>query len=184
MPSSLKRLVSLFTWRRANPGADDLYAEIMAQTRLPIYYQRLGVPDTLEGRFVMLSLHLFGVLHRLRGEGDQAASTAQALSNIFSNDMETVLREIGTSDLKVPKKVRKLIAQGATLIEGYEQTLDAGDGGIEQEIAAALPLDQSDAEATAAKLGPYVTKLLQSLESQPVERLCSGRVEFPNVSGE
>ncbi len=53
---------------RNRTDAAKLYGAIVAQARLPVFYQRLGVPDTLEGRFLVLSLHLFAVLHRLKAE--------------------------------------------------------------------------------------------------------------------
>ncbi|WP_280138553.1 ubiquinol-cytochrome C chaperone family protein [Methyloceanibacter methanicus] len=166
----------------------------MAQARLPIYYQRLGVPDTLNGRFVMLSLHLFAVLHRLKEAGGQdaaktrtapqtmARATAQALSDRFAADMETVLREIGTGDLAVPKKVRKLVAQGASLLEGYERAVAAGGDALEVAIADALPLDASPARAASAQLTPYMSQVLQDLSAQPLEAICKGRIRFPELS--
>ena len=62
-------LPSFTKWRRDDRNAAKLYGSIVAQARLPIFYQGFGVPDTLEGRFLVLSLHLFAVLHRLKAEG-------------------------------------------------------------------------------------------------------------------
>ena len=192
MPWSLKPLADFLPlgkpWGSGAPHANDVYDAIMAQARLPIYYQRLGVPDTLNGRFVVLSLHLFAVLHRLKGAGGQEAATAsamaQALSDRFAADMETVLREIGTGDLAVPKKVRKLVAEGAGLLEGYERAVAEGSDVLEVAIADALPLDNGAARAASAKLTPYVNEVLQELSAQPLHAFCAGRVCFPKISGE
>ena len=70
----------------------------------PFSTRSFGVPDTLEGRFVVLSLHLFAVLHRLKGEGAEARDTVQDLADRFSTDMETVLRELGVGDLASRKR--------------------------------------------------------------------------------
>ena len=192
MTWSLKPLADLLPlgkpWGSGAPHANDVYDAIMAQARLPIYYQRLGVPDTLNGRFVVLSLHLFAVLHRLKGAGGQEAATAsamaQALSDRFAADMETVLREIGTGDLAVPKKVRKLVAEGAGLLEGYERAVAEGSDVLEVAIADALPLDNGAARAASAKLTPYVNEMLEELSAQPLHAFCAGRVCFPKISGE
>jgi cytochrome b pre-mRNA-processing protein 3 len=53
---------------------------------------------------------LFAVLHRLKQEGPAGLGLAQELSDRFSEDMETVLREIGVGDITIPKKMRKLAA--------------------------------------------------------------------------
>ena len=93
-------------WRRKEKTAEKLYGAIVAQARLPVFYQEFGVPDTLEGRFAVLSLNLFAVLHRLKGEGAQGRALSQELADRFKDDMETVLRELGVSDLRIPKKMR------------------------------------------------------------------------------
>jgi cytochrome b pre-mRNA-processing protein 3 len=104
-------------FKASNPDAAKLYGAIVAQARLPVFYQALEVPDTLEGRFLVLSLHLFAVHRRLRAEGEPARGLAQDLADRFSADMDTVLREIGVGDLSVPKKVRKVAAAHAALLE-------------------------------------------------------------------
>lgn len=184
MPWSLKPFADLLPWGRGAPHANDLYDAIMAQARLPIYYQRLGVPDTLEGRFSVLTIHLFAVFRRLKGAGAEAAATAQALADRFVADMDTVLREIGVGDLSVPKKVRKLVAGGAALIEDYDRAVAIGGAALETAIADGLPLDAEAARAASAKLTPYVNALLEDLDTQPIEDICAGRVRFSAIPGE
>jgi cytochrome b pre-mRNA-processing protein 3 len=185
MPWSLKPFANLLPWTKSWGGgashADDLYDAIMAQARLPIYYQRLGVPDTLEGRFSVLTLNLFAVLRRLKGGGAEARATAQGLADRFVTDMDTVLREIGVGDLAVPKKVRKLVAGGANLIEGYDRAAAAGGEELETAIADSLPLDEEEARAVSAKLTPYVNALLEGLKQQPINDICAGRIRFPDI---
>lgn len=86
-------------------AADDTYAAIVGQARHPAFYARFGVPDTLEGRFDMIVLHLWLVLRRLRE--DAPAEAGQALFNRFCADMDGNLREMGVGDLTVPKRMRK-----------------------------------------------------------------------------
>jgi cytochrome b pre-mRNA-processing protein 3 len=124
----LSPLTPLFSWRHKDLGAQKLYGAIVAQARLPVFYQAFGVPDTLEGRFVVLSLNLFAVLHRLKADRE-AQALAQELIDQFSADMETVLREIGVGDISIPKKVRRLAASSAGLLQSYEEALLAGMAG-------------------------------------------------------
>jgi len=181
MALSLKPLAVLLPWRSKSPHADELYGAIVAQTRLPVFYQGFGVPDTLEGRFVVLSLHLFAVLHRLKDTGPEEAAMAQALSDRFTADMETVLRELGVGDLKIPKKVRRLTASGAWLLQSFEMGLGAGDEALEAAIAGALPGDETAARATSARLTPYLKRLVRHLEGEPVQDLCAGRLSYPDI---
>ena len=41
-----------------------LYAAAVAAARDPWFYQALGVPDTLDGRFDLVALHAFLLIHR------------------------------------------------------------------------------------------------------------------------
>ena len=67
-------------------------ARLWRRRGFPFSTRTLRVPDTLEGRFLVLSLHLFAVLHRLKAEEEAALGLAQELTDRFSEDMETVLQ--------------------------------------------------------------------------------------------
>jgi cytochrome b pre-mRNA-processing protein 3 len=174
----LNPLTPLFSWRRRDADAQKLYGSIVAQARLPVFYQVLGVPDTLEGRFVVLSLSLFGVLNRLKTYGAEARALSQQLMNEFSADMETVLRELGVGDLTMPKKVRKLAASSAALLQSYEKAFAEGEGALASTITAALPLDGLSSEAAGERLAHYVTGVIQRLGYQSLSAIRAGNVEF------
>ena len=82
-----------------------IYGMIVTQAREPLFYQDLGVPDTVNGRFDLLLLHLWMVLRRLRRAGD-GRELAQALFDHFCADMDANLREMGVGDLAVPKRMQ------------------------------------------------------------------------------
>ena len=56
-----------------------LYVGVVAQARTPALYEAYGVPDTVEGRFELYTVHVFLLLDRLRGQGSRASETSQAL---------------------------------------------------------------------------------------------------------
>ena len=154
----------------------------MAQARLPVPYQEFGVPDTLAGRFVVLSLHLFAVLHRLKAEGAVALDLAQELIDRFSEDMETVLRELGVSDLKIPKKVRGLAASSASLLQGYEEAFASGDDAVAAAISEALPIEHGAEKAVSRRLAHYLRGIVQHLQTMPLAALRAGDLRFPEVA--
>jgi cytochrome b pre-mRNA-processing protein 3 len=80
---------------KSNPAAA-LYAAIVAAARQPKFYAEWGVPDTVDGRFDMIVLHLYLVLARLR---ENAPELCQALTDTFCTDMDSNLREMGAGDL-------------------------------------------------------------------------------------
>ena len=182
MARSLNPLASLLPWRRKDPHAAEIYGAIVARARLPVFYQGFGAPDTLEGRFVVLTLHLFAVLHRLKSGNAQAFQMAQELADHFTADMETVLRELGISDLKIPKKVRGLTASGAALLRDYEEALSRGEEAFTATIARTLPLEGTSADDAASCLSAYFKEVLRHLEAEPIDDLCAGTLSLPPAS--
>jgi cytochrome b pre-mRNA-processing protein 3 len=168
-------------WRRQEPNAAKLYGAIVAQARLPVFYQELGVPDTLEGRFLILSLHLFAVLHRLKQDEPAAYDLAQELTDRFSADMETVLREIGVGDLSIPKRMRGLAASSAGLLRAYEESLADGDEAVATTITKAMPLDQRPFPAASRRLAYYLKEAMCRLAKQDLAALRAGEVGFPGI---
>jgi cytochrome b pre-mRNA-processing protein 3 len=167
------------TCARADANAAKLYGAIVAQARLPVFYRALAVPDTLEGRFLVLSLLLFAVLRRFKQQGREAQALAQALSDRFSEDIETVLREIGVGDLSIPKKVRRLAASSGALFAAYAEALPAGDAAVAAVIAEALGEPPSDATLSLAH---YLRRVAAALEGQDIAALAAGEVRFAEVA--
>src|SRR6195952_969207 len=82
-----------------------IYGMIVAQAREPLFYRDLGVPDTVNGRFDLLILHLWMVLPRLRPTPG-GVGLSQTLFDRFCEDMDANLREMGVGDLTVPKRMQ------------------------------------------------------------------------------
>ena len=120
-------LKRLFKPRPAQAAGRALYAEIVTQSRTPGLYADLGAPDTVEGRFELYSLHVYLLLERLKGQGEQAGETAQALFDTYLSALDHSLREMGVGDLSVGKKMRKLGEALYGRMTAYEEPLRAGD---------------------------------------------------------
>ena len=173
----LKRLL------RRSKAADDsaiLYGAIVAQARLPAFYRVFAVPDTLEGRFALLGLHLFAALHRLLSGGAEARDLAQSLMDRFTSDMETVLREQGVSDLKIPKTMRRLAGANLARLHAYEEALGKGREALAAEVAAALPMTDDESRIVAVRLAAYVEAMVTGMEAVSLASLREGEVAFPD----
>ena len=87
---------------------ETLYGRIAAASREPGLYLDLGVPDTVEGRFEAVTLHVILVLRRLGGLPGPADEVAQDLVDCFFRHLDASLRELAVGDLAVPKRMNKL----------------------------------------------------------------------------
>ena len=170
--------------RHANRAITDaLYAQIVAAARQTLFYSDWNVPDTPLGRFEMLSLHMFLFQHRLRGEEGAAAEVAQVLIDEFFLDVDHSLRELGISDVGVPKRMKKLAKMFYGRTAAYDDALREDDRAA---LAAALARNiRPDAGAwpEAPLLADYVLEASRQLAAQPSESIVAGKVVFP-VAGQ
>lgn len=155
-----------------------LYGVIVAQARTPRFYAAWGVPDTLEGRFDLLVLHVYLTNRRLAATGPEAASWGQDLLDIFFENMDAGLREYGIGDLAVPKKMRSLAEAYLGRATAYDAALADGD---RSALAAALSRNVygvPDASA-AAELAAYVIAAIERLDGQGMETILAAQRIFP-----
>jgi cytochrome b pre-mRNA-processing protein 3 len=178
MPALLNPLRRLAQWRFRTRNSEKLYGAIVAQARLPAFYRSLPIPDNLQGRFGLLALNLFAVLHVLKEKEGACGPLAQDLVDRFSKDMETVLREMGVSDLAVPKKMRALARSAGGLLEDYEAAFRQGEGAFAMSIASGLQIGPEGPGLTSGALASYVRESIGKIGRQPLAELEAGKVDF------
>src|ERR1700719_304634 len=110
-----------------------IYGMIVTQARLPSFYRDLGVPDTVNGRFDLLVLHLWMVLRRFRS-AEAAANHSQALFDRFCDDMDANLREMGVGDLTVPQRMRAFGEAFYGRVAAYDLALTSGHEPLAQAL--------------------------------------------------
>jgi cytochrome b pre-mRNA-processing protein 3 len=101
-------------------AAERLYAAAVAQARMPAFYRNYGVPDTLDGRFEMIGLHVFLLMRRLKSDGEAGQALAQALCDRFFDDLDRSLREMGAGDLGVGRRVKAMAKAFYGRIAAYD----------------------------------------------------------------
>jgi len=165
--------------RQSGRIASALYGAIVAQSRVPDFYARLGVPDSVDGRFEMVVLHLALVLRRL---GDAADETAKALGqqvfDRFCREMDRSLREMGVGDLSVPKRMKRMAEAYYGRAAAFDAALAAKDG---EALAAAVRRNLlRGAEGAAEAIAAYMAEAADRLEFLSVTDLREGRLAWPD----
>jgi cytochrome b pre-mRNA-processing protein 3 len=168
--------------RQSNRAVTEaLYERIVAAARQKVFYSHWNVPDTPLGRFEMLSLAMFLFQHRLRGETGAAREVAQVLIDEFFMDVEHSLRELGISDVGVPKRMKKLGKMFYGRTAAYADAIERGD---RTALAAALARNvRPDARdwPQADALADYVLRADKGLAAQPTVSICAGVLTFPDA---
>lgn len=170
-----------FTARtRLQRKAGEIYGVIVTQARQPDFYASLGIPDTPAGRYETVVLHLFLVLERLRAEGARAGALSRALIEGFVEDIDDSLREMGTGDTAVGRKVRRAAAGFYERSADYRAALAESDP-LALERALAGNLLAGAEGAPSAALARYVCAAASLLEGQSFDDVSDGRIAFPPV---
>jgi cytochrome b pre-mRNA-processing protein 3 len=153
-----------------------IYGMIVTQAREPLFYRDLGVPDTVNGRFDLLVLHLWMVLQRLRPmEGGSGLS--QALFDRFCDDMDANLREMGVGDLTVPKRMQAFGEAFYGRVAAYDLASAAGEEPLAQALCKNI-LNGAQIE-NARWLTVYVETAVAALAALDEAALQNGSWEFP-----
>ncbi|NIX77625.1 ubiquinol-cytochrome C chaperone family protein [Microvirga terricola] len=169
----------IFSLFRKNPRRTAiavLYTRIATASRAPALYTALGIPDTLEGRFEALSLHVILVLRALRSLPAPAGDVASDLTDAFFQDLDAAHREMGIGDTTVPKRMKKLAGSFYGHADAYEAPLNASD---EAALAAVLGRNACGTEAPATGLARYALAAERGLKEQDLTAILETGPVFP-----
>ncbi len=137
-----------------------LYDAIIAEGRQPIWYENGLVPDTLDGRFDMIAAIFSVVLLRLEKESATAQQTAW-LTELFVNDMDGQLRQIGIGDMIVGKHVKRMMGALGGRLGAYRDALKG-----QHDLKDALQRNLYRGEAVDTEALEFVSEKLRKFFDQ------------------
>ena len=189
----LRRFLNRFL-ARPGAGAEAAYAAIVAQARQPVFYADMGVPDDPAGRFRLIALHVALLMEALlaetdgvRGSKEAREALARAVQERLFDELDASLREMGVSDLAVPKRMRKLAdafyAQHAALRRAL--AAEAPVEALQRALARHIYAETADASGAGA-LAAYVMTARRALADVPLQDVRAGGIPWPEprVQGE
>jgi len=165
--------------RRKADVSNSLYLGAVEQARSQAFFANFGVPDTVDGRFDLIIIHIMLLVRRLRKQGKESADVSQSLLNLMFADMDRNLREMGVGDLSVGKQVKKMAKAFYGRADTWETALDEG---AEKVVAALAETVYRSVEVPAeaiASLAGYMMAADSHLAGQTIEVLVQGDVDFP-----
>lgn len=179
-----KVAMALFSFRKPpdkhapREAADRLYAACVTASRRPALYLAYGIPDTLQGRFEALALHLFPVLYRLMHAPGDDPDLARLVSESFVADMDSAFREMGVGDVTVPKRMHKLYRSFGGRITAYKAALAQGGPALADAIARNVFPDGAT-PGRAEALAQAVRASVEAIRDAPLADLRDGAPPFP-----
>lgn len=159
--------------QKASAGVAPLYEELMRASRQPLLYAELGVADSVEGRLEMLMLHVGLAVHRLSREA-AGRETARKLSELFIDDMERSMREIGYDDSGLKRRLKKVIGAFYGRAEATAAALASDElAKLDDTLVRNVYAGVAD-PLRVARLASHVREFAKRLSDTPVERLAAG----------
>lgn len=129
--SWLNRILGRDNHAAARQQLKPLWQAVVAEARQKDWYLTGQVPDTIDGRFDVLSLVAAHVLLRLEDFGAEGLLAMARFAELFAEDMDGQLREEGHGDVGVGNRVEELVgALGGRLgalraVLNDEETMEA-----------------------------------------------------------
>ncbi|MBB4641863.1 ubiquinol-cytochrome C chaperone family protein [Rhizorhapis suberifaciens] len=151
-----------------------LYNAIVMRGREPHWYAQGGVPDTLDGRFDMIAAILSFLLLRLEGKADHKQESVW-LTEIFVEDMDGQLREIGIGDVIVGKHIGKMMSALGGRLTAYRSAVRGGEG-LEDVLARNLYRGNPPRAEAMSHVVEGLTAFWEALGFAPAEALLEGRL--------
>ncbi len=150
-----------------------LYLAIVARGRAPCWYQA-GIPDTMDGRFEIVAAILAHVLLRLEGDASARLSSTH-LTELFVDDMDGQLRQIGVGDLMVGKHIGKMMAALGGRLGAYRVAQDADQRAqvIMRNIWGEAGADDAH-KAAASDAGGRLNQFADALVAMSVAKITAG----------
>lgn len=174
----------MLTWlnsgRARRQVARSLYGSSVTAARARNFYARWGVPDTVQGRFEMVALHVALVLRRLGTEGLAGQRLGVALTEAFVVDMDDTMREMTFGDLAVPREIKRATAALFDRHTAYLAALAAPtDISLAQALEAQLAYLVAGGRLDAKSLAHYVHSCARALDAQPAQQILAGEIAWP-----
>ena len=137
-----------------------LYRAVVAKGREPAWYRDGQVPDTLDGRFDMIAALLSLVLLRLEREGESGKGPSVLLTEIFIDDMDGTLRQIGIGDYVVGKHVGRMMSALGGRLAAFRAGREPGfRDAVERNIFHEAPPSEAAVAMVAAGLERFAGAL-------------------------
>lgn len=150
------------------------YEHLTQAARRPLFYSDMGVPDTVLGRFEMLTVVLILYFRRTAQSERSGQEIAQEIIDYFFEDIDHSIRELGVGDVGVPKRVKKFARMYYGRLESYAAALDNADlDALKGALRRNIRPDEPDAPDMTA-LATYMIEAEAALRHVSEDQIATG----------
>ena len=168
----MRSIMAMVRPKRADSAS--LYGALVTEARQRGWYLEGGVPDTLDGRFSVLSTIVALAILRLENGGEAAARASVSLTESFIADMDVQMREEGFSDTSLGKQVRHMVGALASRVDRWRKTI-AEELPWDESVRASIHHVGEPTESAMTFAGDALRRLNESLNGASDEAVIAGR---------
>ncbi len=161
--------------------ANCVYRRVVKQARHPWFYSKLNIDDTVEKRSELVILHLFVVSQCFRDDSDFIL-VVRSIMEVWVEDLDRALRALGTGDLVIGLKVKKMVAKTMVRLTEYREAYNLGDEEFYRAVECVFFQGKiTSEEVTCALLVNYIQNVILVMAGYSFEQFMEGEVSFPNL---
>tara|TARA_R110000772_G_scaffold157849_4_gene269084 strand:+ start:1562 stop:2089 length:528 start_codon:yes stop_codon:yes gene_type:complete len=164
----------LFGRKNPNLVMQPLYTAVIAEGRRPDWYEQGAVPDTLDGRFDMIAAIFCAVLIRLE-QTEEAQQETAWLTELFVNDMEGQLRQIGIGDMVVGKRIGEIMGALGGRLGAYREAL-ASNANLDEALTRNLYRGEAPEPAALDFTAKNFVGLYHRLTKTAIDQIMVGNI--------
>ncbi len=161
---------------------DSFYQKIVNVSRNKVFYVKLNVPDTLDGRYDLLALFSIILTFSLSRSGKKGAELSQILFDKIFLDLDLSLRELGAGDAGVHIKIRNMIKSYMGRQKAYCQCFEKNDFvKFEESVIRNIYRNVKKYNNEPKFLVKYCKECIYFFNKKPIEYFLSAQFNFPKI---
>ena len=167
--------------QKINP-IDFLYQQIVDVSRNNVFYTKLKIPDTLDGRYDLLALFSIILIFSLSKSGKKGLELSQVLFDKIFLDLDLSLREMGAGDagvhIKIKNMIRSYMGRQKVYCESFEEDNFIK---LEKSLIRNIYRNSNDYNNEPNLLVKYCIYCIYKFKDKQIEYFISSNFNFPKI---
>ena len=162
---------------------DILYQKIINVSRNKVFYSKLNVPDTLDGRYDLLALFSIILTFSLSRTGEKGIELSQILFDKIFLDLDLSLREMGAGDAGVHIKIKDMIKSYMGRQKSYCDCFESKNFiKLKKSLINNVYRNVNELSHEPDELTKYCKKCIYEFGNKKVDYFLSKKFCFPKVN--
>ncbi len=172
----------LMTKQQKRDLIDNFYQKIVDVSRTKVFYTKLNVPDTMDGRYDLLTLFSIILTFSLSRSGMKGIEISQLLFDKIFLDLDFSLRELGAGDAGVHIKIKNMVSSYMGRQKAYCVCFEKDNyDKLEKSIIRNIYRNVNEYNNEPKLLVIYCKKCIDKFKDKPFDYFLSSKFNFPKL---